>query len=1297
MSEPQAPSPRSRRRRVWIAIGILLGAALASLPWWVDDLARGLVARFLAESLDAEVRLDRLSLEARDRVVLEGLTIARPADFPPVERLEVGRLTLEAELRALLGGQARLLVVEDATVDLVPGPWPSSSDPSPLRYPRLDLGETWVTIRSDRGATSLRVAGQLSDDGSGPRGQVRAWAPDLDLAPILDLVTSQGSEASGDEAPPPGLQLGEGSGRLVGLDASIDLQEILEAAEIQLDHLEVADGGAQSLTLAAARLRLEPDGSRGVPSDHQDQEPQRLLVAAQRLEVQAVGARVELDLLDATVHLAGGPLPTSVEGGAQTVVIHRLPDDSEAPTPGTPTPETPTPETSAPPIRVEEPRLRFAPELVGSLAGPGSAPATWRGSLASAEVHLPTDPGAPEQQLTSARVDFVVTALDPAAGAEGPLRIAADAELPGVDTTRIEAEVGAEGTLDSLAVEWRNLRLERFLPWFEPRLAGLEGPCDGAVALGPASLVATLELPRLAGQLLTSTGPRTLPATLFPVRLEVESGRPGLDPALAGTAELTTALGRLEVGGQVALGSGSPVPGLTAPAPSGPASPSLGATWRWRGEPLERLLPPLARWLEVPLPDELAGQLAADGTLSGTFARPAVAAHLELTGLRVAASPKPEAPEAEPLRLVDASLRIDLAGTPGETLRGDRFELEGSIRVPGFEPLPTRLDARARWRPAESTTATSSANTLEVESFILDLAGARLMGSLAGSPLELEAGWSGVVEVEAPDLAALLALAESPPVPGFDFQGRLDGSFTITSETVATPEEAEGPHIRLTGPWGAQGLGFQSEDGARVLEGLSSTGTLTVLWHPEAGWTAEARADASGFLLLWETLFADFSSASPRLTGRAEGGPEGFQRARWQLDPAPSTRLVATVEADAGSTGLPWTLDVEALDLAALHDALLLPALGGDKVGEALSGRLLAHLAGRLESLDAWSLRGDVEVEALSWRRGELLAEGVALELPLDLAKGKDRISGQRRTGWLAFEKLASGPFELPAVGTVLWTEGDALGLESSLELPLYGGRVRIEGLTLDDLLGTAPSLVAGLDLEALDLATLANDYDFLPLEGSLEGRLPRLRLADTEQGSVLTVDGGGEIRLFDGVVRVHGITGRDLLSPFPRITLSADLESIDLGQFTRKIDFGEMTGVLEGSIEDCELFRGLPVTCRAHLETIERKGVRRTVDVKAVNNLTILGTGQGNLFDRGLRRFFKRFTYDKLLLDLELANDVLLLRGQPVRGDREVFLSGRLPFPIEVVNAQPGRTVSFETMRRRLESLDFEGVTTSP
>jgi hypothetical protein len=102
-----------------------------------------------------------------------------------------------------------------------------------------------------------------------------------------------------------------------------------------------------------------------------------------------------------------------------------------------------------------------------------------------------------------------------------------------------------------------------------------------------------------------------------------------------------------------------------------------------------------------------------------------------------------------------------------------------------------------------------------------------------------------------------------------------------------------------------------------------------------------------------------------------------------------------------------------------------------------------------------------------------------------------------------------------------------------------------------------------------------------------------------------------------------------------------------------------------------------------------------RTVNVKAIKNLTILGTGtQSNIFDRGIHKFFKKYTYDRIGISMSLKDDQFVLRGLERRGDQELFVKGRLPFPINVVNMQPGEPISFQDMIDRVQNLDVSTVT---
>lgn len=614
----------------------------------------------------------------------------------------------------------------------------------------------------------------------------------------------------------------------------------------------------------------------------------------------------------------------------------------------------------------------------------------------------------------------------------------------------------------------------------------------------------------------------------------------------------------------------------------------------------------------------------------------------------------------------------------------------GTVSIPPLLPRPFELHTAGRLAPAGPSMA------LDLTRLEVELPGGQLqltgrMPRLPGADGSQDLGWpafEGLLTLDAFDLATWQgALAEPPPWSSdFALGGQLDGQLTLTS--------APSSGLRASGTVALGGLGFTSEDGARVLEGLSIDAQVDASQPPEGPQTLELRGESQGFLLLWETFFGDFSALTTDWDVRITRTPEALSAAaRLQALDGPRLAVEASKASDDPNVTVTGELRVD--DLAALHRDLLLPGFGADRVGEALVGALGVDLRARFGP-DRWTVDGTTRVVDGGFDSPTKSIDGLDLDLPFALRGAglpwsNDSIDGPRSTGTVRFDQMALGDFEVPAVAGDLWTEGDTLGLVEDLRVPIYRGTAVLTRGRLADALGSSPTLVTGVRLQGLDLEAISTAFGVLPLAGTLDGHLPRVRLTD----STLEVDGGGEVQLFDGTVRVHSIAGTDVLTPYPRITVSADLSELDLGALTRQVDFGEMTGVLQGSIDDCVLFRWVPVQCEARFETVQRPGVPRTVDVKAVNNLTILGTGQGNLFDRGIRRLFKKFTYNKLWVDLELANDRLLLRGQPAQGNRELFLSGRLPFAIEVVNAQPGRSVSFQAMVKRLDSLDLEAVST--
>ncbi|MEM7352137.1 MAG: hypothetical protein AAF657_15155 [Acidobacteriota bacterium] len=880
-------------------------------------------------------------------------------------------------------------------------------------------------------------------------------------------------------------------------------------------------------------------------------------------------------------------------------------------------------------------------------------------------------------------------------------------QFAGLDLARLRPDLGAEATIDGRFESTG----ERLAYQTEAVVSKIQLAADQNLTLAtgatmhlagslPFARLATLQAPTWQGPIeIDLTVPSitvpsgsiqpmtpTLPEAVFPLRLHAD-GRLDSSEGLRwiGEAELdTAAAGDFEANGALRFAT---------PEPTG------DLRWTWTGSDLSGLVE-LAReagWIEAP-PFDLQGAVAASGRLEGTLRQPALSGSLQLQNLGLAS-----ASGSWDLDRAEATAQWSWASSQAP-IRLSGLRGGGQLLLPGFDALPLTFSAKGTGTLGSSDGTAGARPSGAIESAVITAPGL--------ATLRADGRWSwpsagltamGNLAIEEVDLGRWPQLF----TPLADTLGDLALTGTASTRLAGTLESSGS--WQVTGPLELT-AGFASGDGSRVLEGLTGHWELAAQGTSATPIELEAKGRAGGFLILWNTFFGDLSELDAAVESHlqldlaSDSSPSSWQmQHRLQVPDGPSAELDLASSEDTSS----WRYDLrlDDGDLSATHTRYLAHLLE-ERLGHLdLEGRLALQARGHFRSLAdepvKWDLAGTLRLADLRLHNPKSQVEvvGLRLDLPFDLRRRPTPeldFSGPRLAGEVAFDRLAVRELELPPTETDLVVEADSLSLEKPIALAILGGALDLEHLTLSHLLREGRHLATAIRLAGLRLEAIADALGLFPVEGSLDGYLPAARLSP----ETLSVDGGGQIEIFDGIVRVHDISGEDVLTRFPKIELSADFEGIDLGQLTRRIDFGEMTGTLQGSLRDCELFRGVPVRFSARIESIEEPGVPRTVDVKAVNNISILGTGRGtgggtSFFDRGIQRFFDKYTYSKLGVDLSLSQDVLLLRGLEQRGDKELFLRGRLPFRIDVVNAQPGKTVSFRAMVQRLKSLDFARATT--
>ncbi len=1281
-SLPTSTFKRLRRWGLWLFLALLLFFGL--LYWQRWNLVRWALQETLAYRLGATVQLGAVQ-PSTDGWSLIDLDIESPAIEPRLVSVRLPRVELVATWQQLRNAEFPKIELDGGHLQLAPTATAPENDATALP----NIGELWVhdlTVTWSTGAAppSVLMQAHLFDLAGTLHGELAMRSELLEMAPLRPLLPTDSPLLASIEGSVEGL-----AGDLTIAPEAIDLKLRGATTVLRLG------ATATEVVMPEWQLSYAPTG-------------QRLHFASPDLGVEtALGtARAE------TLEIVLGPSPAAAPQASTSALLTDLatqglilrltarhltlqaaaaPRADGRPSDGTPSDGTPS-------------------------DGTPSSPAPWSEENLSLEASLLPRQGDSAQSWT----------------------LHAEPQLTWFRSATLDAQLTDDFALGDLTADVLGWRLH--LP-----PDGVTAELDLHLDLVGEDVEASLLLHRLTGEARLEN--LRLHPEQLPLRAQFQGRLQDLDrpsPWLDGTLVMRSK-DDLKV---AATGAWHLFENTTEP-------PSIDIEVTLRRASLGRA----QSFLTLPiLPDPWHGD--AVFSVAGRLKGPALASrgtlHIHLHEATL--EPPPELRSLlGSVRLHQGRGQVKVADPPSIP----SLEVSGTLSPAAAPPVDFTAQAKILWD------AQGQPRLLDLESLRLTVPGmgeasvaatVRLPSpgpdGTAGSPevaahIELQA--LALQEMDLATLRPFLPTALTEALSQASYKGRLRGTWQLTSPGVVpsaeassstdglptdAPTDAPTSAWHLTGPVFLEDLGYSSLDGSRVMEGLqlrfdsSATFCQADLSGIEGG-TAEAPAapwglhldgEASGFQLLWDTFYGDFSPWRGKVTVDASSSsawlidlelPEG-PRLRAEARPPSMAATPSTPAQDTpsspGDAPNAWTYEAELAidDLSAAHRLYLAPTFG-EAAGNALSGRLAVQASGELdgetqdgetrdgETQDARkaSIRGQLVLHEVAWDGlAGTTADGLELHLPFDWALQGPEVSGPRKNGHLRFARLSAAGFELPAADTGLWTEGRALGLDGALELPVYGGRIILDRLLWLDLLGERPRLQSAVEVRGIDMAAVSEAVGLPPLAGTLEGRLERLELA----GQELRVDGGGRLSLFGGYIEVDSISGTEVLSRFPRITLSATVHELDLGQLTQRLDFGEMKGTLQGSIDSCTLFRGVPVTCKARFETVKRPGVGRSVDVKAVNNLTVLGTGSStNILDRGIQRFFKRFTYASFGVDIQLADDALLLRGLEKRGTQELFMRGRLPFPIDIINAQPGRRVSFQAMLQRLQTLDFSAATTSP
>ena len=537
----------------------------------------------------------------------------------------------------------------------------------------------------------------------------------------------------------------------------------------------------------------------------------------------------------------------------------------------------------------------------------------------------------------------------------------------------------------------------------------------------------------------------------------------------------------------------------------------------------------------------------------------------------------------------------------------------------------------------------------------------------------------------------LVSLARA--VSGREWSG---GSSTGAIDVAARLEPVEGGS-RGTATAVLGRIGFTSQAGDVMVRNLAGNVDLEALLVRNPRMNADLVL--RGGEALWGTVYVDLARNPLSLhVGGTRAGPGEYKDLLLEGGMEGFGRL--GIEGNALRAGETWRHQGR----LALRDARLGPIFRTflrDPLSTShpdLAGLETEGTAGIDLSFSGVGIAADLE-GTLRLRSGDVrreaeppLLSGLDIDLPVSYSlgaenPGRPRPSDAARWGRLRLTSVRLGgqelgPLEMPAV-----LVPNHLYLGGTVEASLFGARLALRRIQVDEPLSPGFLLRMTAELDTLDLSRVAGKSPML--EGHLGGVLDPVILGRERMTAAGALTGD----LYGGRLDVARVTVERPFGAGREIGADVIVDRIDLERFSAALGVGRITGRLSGSIKGLRVAYGQPVAFDLTMESVPVKGVSQSVSLKAVNSISLMGTGSAlsGLGVSLMATFFREFPYEKIGFECGLKNDVFAVRGLIHQDGVEYLVKRRFFTGIDVINGNPDNRIGFSDMLERAKRVTEE------
>ncbi|NDV27872.1 hypothetical protein FMR86_14565 [Desulfovibrio sp. JC010] len=332
-------------------------------------------------------------------------------------------------------------------------------------------------------------------------------------------------------------------------------------------------------------------------------------------------------------------------------------------------------------------------------------------------------------------------------------------------------------------------------------------------------------------------------------------------------------------------------------------------------------------------------------------------------------------------------------------------------------------------------------------------------------------------------------------------------------------------------------------------------------------------------------------------------------------------------------------------------------------------------------------LRGEMSFDNCTVSEGEAVFSGIEADLPFVLSLNDkflpqaDKSLPYSSSGMVSCKKITAGTLLVEDFAFPISVSSNSIEFGTVPKIQLEGGTLQFSDLKMRHPFEDDFVLHGEIIADSINLLNLSPKS--LPIDGQLSGDLKFWLLKDH-----LSTTGKLFGNVYGGEMVIDEIFAENPFEESLQYGADFRLKHLDLEPISQALDIGRITGRMDLDLTGLVVAYDQPAAFHLLAKTTPGSGKSGDISLKAVNTLSVIGTGSG-LTGAGVgmfSQFFKEFGYAGLGLECTLDDDIFKIRGL-IREDGIEYIIKRPPlFGINVVNSNPENLISFSDMLKRLK-----------